>query len=62
MGWQERNIIDLVPTRGQHFNGQAEWMIGILKKQMQKSFESKRYSQEEVYIYAPKGNCLDSEQ
>ncbi len=31
----------LVPMGGQHFNGIAEQMIGILKKQMQWSFEGR---------------------
>jgi hypothetical protein len=38
----------LVPTIGQHFNRQGEWMIGILKKQMQRGFEGKRYSHKEM--------------
>jgi hypothetical protein len=31
----------LVPMGGQHFNGIAEQMIGIIKKQMQWSFEGR---------------------
>jgi hypothetical protein len=32
MGWERGIEWHLVPTGGQHFNGQAERMIGILKK------------------------------
>jgi hypothetical protein len=38
----------LVPTGGQHFIRQAERVVGILKKQMQKSLETKRFSHEEI--------------
>jgi hypothetical protein len=38
----------LVPTGGQHFNGQAERMIGVLKKQVSRSFEGKNYKHEET--------------
>jgi hypothetical protein len=38
----------LVPTGGQHFNGQAERMIGLIKKQLWKIFEGKRLSHEET--------------
>jgi hypothetical protein len=38
----------LVPTGGQHFNGQAERMIGLIKKQLWKTFEGKRLSHEET--------------
>jgi hypothetical protein len=38
----------LVPTGGQHFNGQAERMIGLVKKQLWKTFEGKRLSHEET--------------
>jgi hypothetical protein len=38
----------LVSTGGQHLNGLAEQMIGILKKQMLRSFEGRRYFHEEV--------------
>jgi hypothetical protein len=31
----------LVPTGGQHFNGLAERMIGLIKKQIWRSFEGK---------------------
>jgi hypothetical protein len=50
--WPGRKGIEwhLVPTIGQHFNGQGERMIGILKKQMQRSFEGKWYSHKEVCI------------
>ncbi len=41
----------LVPTGGQHLNGLAEQMIGMLKKQMHRSFEGRRYSHEEVYTF-----------
>ncbi len=33
---------------GQHFNGQAEKMIGLIKKQIWRSFEGKRYFHEET--------------
>jgi hypothetical protein len=33
----------LVPTGGQHFNGQAERMIGLIKKQTWQSFEGKKH-------------------
>jgi hypothetical protein len=32
----------LVPTGGQHFNGQTERMIGLIKKQLWKTFEGKK--------------------
>ncbi len=38
----------LVPTGGQHFNGQAERMIGLIKKQLWWLFEGKKYSHEET--------------
>jgi hypothetical protein len=38
----------LVPTEGQHFNGQAERVIGILKKQIWRSFEGRKYTHEET--------------
>ncbi len=38
----------LVPTGGQHFNGQAERMIGLIKKQIWRSFEGKKHSHEET--------------
>ncbi len=43
--WAGRNGIEwhLVTTGGQHFNGQAETMIGILKKQIWRSFEGRKY-------------------
>jgi hypothetical protein len=43
--WAGRNGIEwhLVPTGGQHFNRQAKRMIGILKKQIWRSFEGKKY-------------------
>jgi hypothetical protein len=37
-----------VPTGGQHFNGQAERMIGLIKKQLRKTFEGKKLSHEET--------------
>jgi hypothetical protein len=48
--WAGRKGIEwtLVPTGGQHFNGQAERMIGLIKKQLWRSFEGKRYSHEEI--------------
>jgi hypothetical protein len=33
----------LVPTGGQHFNGQAERMIGLIKKQLWKILKEKGY-------------------
>jgi hypothetical protein len=38
----------LVPTGGQHFNRQAERMVGILKKQLHRSLEGRRYTHEET--------------
>jgi hypothetical protein len=38
----------LVPTGGQHFNGQAERMNGLIKKQLWKTFEGKKLSHEET--------------
>jgi hypothetical protein len=38
----------LVPTGGQHFNGQAERMIGLIKKQLWQTFEGKKHSHEET--------------
>jgi transposase InsO family protein len=38
----------LVPTGGQHFNGQAERLIGLIKKQIWRSFEGRKYSHEET--------------
>jgi hypothetical protein len=38
----------LVPTGSQHFNGQAERMIRILKKQIWRSFKGKKYTHEET--------------
>ncbi len=48
--WAGRKGIEwtLVPTGGQHFNGQAERMIGLIKKQLWKIFEGKRLSHEET--------------
>ncbi len=37
-----------MPTGGQHFNGQAERMIGLIKKQLWRTFEGKRLSHEET--------------
>jgi hypothetical protein len=37
-----------VPTGGQHFNGQAESMIGLIKRQLWKTFEGKKVSHEET--------------
>jgi hypothetical protein len=50
MQWAGRKGIEwiLVPTGGQHFNGQAERMIGLIKKQIWRSFEGKKYSHEET--------------
>jgi hypothetical protein len=38
----------LVPTGVQHFNGQAERMIGLIKKQPWKTYEGKKLSHEET--------------
>jgi hypothetical protein len=48
--WAGKNGIEwhLVPTGGQHFNRQAERMIGILKKQIWRSFEGRKYTHEET--------------
>ncbi len=48
--WAGRKGIDwtLVPTGGQHFNGQAERMIGLIKQQLWRTFEGKRLSHEET--------------
>jgi hypothetical protein len=48
--WAGKNGIQwhLVPMGGQHFNGQAERMIRILKKQVCRSFEGKKYTHEET--------------
>jgi hypothetical protein len=48
--WAGRKGIEwtLVPTGGQHFNGQAERMIGLIKQQLWKTFEGKRLSHEET--------------
>jgi hypothetical protein len=40
----------LVPTGGQHFNGLAERLIGLLKQQMWRVFEGKKYSHEEIRL------------
>jgi hypothetical protein len=34
----------IVPTVGQHFNGKAKRMIGILKKQMWRSSKGRKYT------------------
>jgi hypothetical protein len=36
----------LVSTCGQHFNGQAERLIRLLKKQIWQSFEGKKHTHE----------------
>jgi uncharacterized membrane protein len=48
--WAEKRGIEsvLMPTGGQHFNGQAERMIGLVKKQIRQSFEGRKYSHEET--------------
>ncbi len=48
--WAGRKGIEwvLVPTGGQHFNGQAERMIGLIKRQIWRSFEGRKYSHEET--------------
>jgi hypothetical protein len=49
MQWAGKKGIEwiLVLTGGQHFNGQAERMIGLIKKQIWRSFEGRKYSHEE---------------
>jgi hypothetical protein len=48
--WAGRKGIEwtLVPTGGQHFNGQAVRMIGLIKKQLWKTFEGKKLTHEET--------------
>jgi hypothetical protein len=48
--WAGKNGIEwhLVPTGGQHFNGQAKRMIEILKKQIWRSFEGRKYTHKEM--------------
>jgi hypothetical protein len=48
--WAGRKGIEwtLVPTGGQHFNGQAERMIGLIKQQLWRIFEGKRLTHEET--------------
>jgi hypothetical protein len=48
--WARRKGVEwtLVPTGGQQCNGQAERMIGLIKKQLWKTFEGKRLSHEET--------------
>ncbi len=48
--WAGRKGIEwtLVPTGGQHFNGQAERMIGLIKKQLWKTFEGRKLTHEET--------------
>ncbi len=48
--WAGKSGIEwhLVPTGGQHFNGQAERMIGILKKQIRRSYKVRKYTHEET--------------
>jgi hypothetical protein len=48
MGREEWHEWHLVPTGGQHFNRHAERMIGILKKQIWRSFEGTKYTHEET--------------
>ncbi len=38
----------LVPTGGHHFNGQADRMIGISKKQLQRDAKTKKIHREET--------------
>jgi hypothetical protein len=57
-GWDFGNIVQwagrkgiewyLLPTGGQHFNGQAERMIGLIKKQTWRNFEGKKHSHKET--------------
>ncbi len=37
-----------VPTGRQHFNGQTEKIIGVLKKQIWRSFEGRKYTHKET--------------
>jgi hypothetical protein len=48
--WAGRKGIEwtLVPTGGQHFNGQAERMIRLIKQQLWRTFEGKRLTHEET--------------
>jgi hypothetical protein len=47
--WDNTGVVwRLVPTGGQHYNGQAERVIGLLKKCLEQSLEGKRCSWEEV--------------
>jgi hypothetical protein len=50
MQWAGKKGVEwiLVPTGGQHFNGQAERMIGLIKKQIWRSLEGRKYSHEET--------------
>ncbi len=50
MQWARRKGVEwiLVPIGGQHFNGQVEKMIGLIKKQIWRSFEGQKYSHEET--------------
>jgi hypothetical protein len=50
MQWAGKRGIEwfLVPTGGQHVNGQAERIIGLIKKQIWRSFKGKKYSHEET--------------
>jgi hypothetical protein len=38
----------LAPTGGQHFNGQTERMIRLIKRQIWRSFEGRKYSHDET--------------
>jgi hypothetical protein len=38
----------LAPTGGQHFNGQTERMIGLIKRQIWRSFEGRKYSHDKT--------------
>jgi hypothetical protein len=42
----------IVPTGGQHFNGQAERMIGLVKKCLEQSMVGKRCTLEELTTIA----------
>ncbi len=48
MGREEWYLVASGPYRGQHFNGQAERMFGILKKQIWTSFEGRKYTHKET--------------
>jgi hypothetical protein len=48
MGGQKGDQVDPGAHGRAHFNGQAERMIGLIKRQIWRSFEGRKYSQEET--------------